>query len=561
MPEKRTRARRGSSPPDESRRWRGLLGLLPGYDPFRSPGDSRFDAAEADRAVAFVEECVRHVEGDLAGKPLLLEPWQKAFVGNLFGWKRTDRLGREVRRYKEALLYVPRKNGKSPMCAAIALYVFFCDPERGQQDYVAAASRDQAGMLFRQCRGMIDQEPELASRCRVYGGRAEAGQSRSIVREEDASFLRVISADANTKHGGNSHLIVVDELHAQPDRELIDVLTTSTASLNRKQTTTIYITTADFDRPSICNEKHDYARKVRDGVIDDPQFLPAVWEADPSDDWADPATWRKANPNLGVSVSEEYLERECKKARSNPSYENTFKRLHLNLKTEQDVRWLPAAVWAGGGGAFDPAVLEGRDCWGGLDFGWRDDYAALALVFDLDGVWHALAWYWLPREGRRDKRAEPTRGFVDAGRVTLTPGNSTDVEAIYSLLRSLRETYTIKKIAIDPANARKQGQDLAEDGFAVEEFVQSKRNYNEPCRLLESLLKDGKFRHGGDPVLAWMASNVTVEINGLGEIMPKKVRSAEKIDGICALVMALGCALTDPRGSGSVYDSEGIFYL
>lgn len=543
------RARLGSSPGDVGKEWAELLRSLPGYDPFLSVGDCWFDPEQARLAIEFIEECIHHMEGDLAGQPFLLEDWQKAFVANLFGWHRKDKLGRVVRRYKETLLYVPRKNGKTPLAAAVALYVFFCDQERGQQDYIAAASREQAGMLFRQAKGMVELEPELKARCRIYGGKAEAGQSRSIVKESDASFLRVISADGDTKHGGNSHLVIIDELHAQPDRELLDVLTTSTASLNRKQTTIIYLTTADFDRPSPCNEKHEYACQVRDGKIDDPSFLPVIYEAEQTDDWTDPAVWRKANPNLGVSVSEEYLDRECKKAQAKPTYENVFKRLHLNMKTEQDVRWIPAALWANGAEAFDPAMLEGRECHAGLDFGWRDDFAALVVVFEIEGEWFVLCWFWLPEDGARDKRAYPVIEFIAGGWVILTPGNATDIEAIYEQIRECGRKYYLRSISLDPANARKQGQDLMAEGFNVYEFGQSKRNYAAPCRLLESLLKEGKIHHGNNPVLTWMAGNAAAELNGLGEIMPKKVKSAEKIDGICALTMALGGAQREPSVS------------
>lgn len=544
-----------------SAEWESLLRLVPGYDPFRATGGAWFDPEAAQLALDFFPECVRHVEGEKAGQPFVLEPWQRAVVANLFGWKRKDLLGRTVRRYREALIYVPRKNGKTPWMAGLALFVLFADDEAGQQNYIAAESREQAGKLFRHAKGMVAREPELASRCRVYGGTAAAGQAKSIVkRDDETSFLQVISADADSQHGGNSHLVIVDELHAQPDRELIDVLTTSTASLNRKQTLVIYITTADFQRESICNEKHAYACKVRDGLIDDPAFLPVVYEAALDADWTAPETWRKANPNLGVSVSEEYLARECKKAQENPALENTFRRLNLNQKTEQDVRWLPMDQWARCGQHFDPATLDGRDCWAGLDFGWRDDYAALVLVWNVEGVFYCLPWFWLSREGSRDKRQQPTAEFLARGLVTLTDGNATDIEAIYAKLRELRERYNIREVALDPANARKQGQDLMADGFEVFEFIQSRRSYTEPCRFLEALLRDGKLRHGGNRVLAWMASNAVAELDGLGQIMPKKKKSSEKIDGLVALVMGLGRAMMHADDT-SVYEGRGILTL
>ncbi len=316
-----------------SKKWEALLRLIPGYDPIGTANGAWFDAKAAQLALDFFPECLRHIEGDLADKPFVLQPWQQSFVANLIGWKRKDESGRTVRRYRETLLYVPRKNGKPPLAAGVALLIFFTDPERGQQDYIAASDREQAGLLFRHCKGMVEREPALSDRCRIYGGNAAGGQSRSIVREQDGSFLRIVSADAESKHGGNTHLAIVDELHAQPNRDLVDVLQTSMASANRPQPLLICITTADYDRPSICNEKHGYASKVRDGIIQDPSFLPCIYEAGREDKLTDEAVWRKANPNLGVSVSLDFLKRETQRAKDTPAYENTVRQLHLNQIT------------------------------------------------------------------------------------------------------------------------------------------------------------------------------------------------------------------------------------
>jgi phage terminase large subunit-like protein len=526
--------------------WRELLGCLPGYDPFRGAAACWFDVATAKKAIDFFAEYLRHVEGDKAGTPFVLERWQQAVVANLFGWKRRDTFGRVIRRYKELFLYVSRKNGKTPLAAGIGLLVFFLDDEAGQQNYIAAADKEQVGMLFRQMRGMVEADPTLAGMCRVYGGNAQAGQAKSLVKS-DNSFLRVISADADSKHGGNSHLVIIDELHAQPGRDLVDVLATSMASANRKQPLFVSITTADFDRPSICNEKHKYASAVRDQPEMDPAFLPVIYEAGPEDKWDDPKVWAKANPNLNVSVSEEYLARECERAKSIPEYENTYRRLHLGQKTQQDVRAIPLHVWDGGGSPFDVADLDGRRCWAGLDFGWRDDYAALAFVFPGVGeVVHVVPHFWVPRNGRRDLRKEPARDFVARGVLSVTDGNETDMEAIYAALRQARGRYDLRRIAYDSNNAVKQGQDLQNEGFDVTSFGQNKRNFTEPWKWLMAALVSKKLLHGGHPVLRWMAGNVAVEVDGLEGVMPKKMKSAEKIDGICALGMALGAWMTDP---------------
>ncbi len=528
-----------------------LIRLVPGYDPFRDAEGYQFDAVRANKALAFFPEKLTHIEGALAGKPFILERWQMAIVANLFGWVAWSKKWRRwVRRYREALIYVARKSGKSPLCAGIGLFELLEGEEQGQQDYLAANSREQAGKLFRYAKGMVKNNPDMAAACRVYGGTAQAGQSKSIVKQPDeASFLQVISADGETAHGGTSHLVLIDELHTQPNRELVDTLATSMASENRAEPLTLHVTTADYRRESICNEKHAYACQVRDGVVRDARFLPVIYEAKVSDDWTDEAVWAKANPNLGVSVSLDYLRSECEKAKQNPRLENVFKRLHLNIQTETDIRWLPADLWARGDRPIDLDSLQGVPCHAGLDFGWRDDYAALVLVFKVEETYLTLCWFWLPRNGRRDRKAEPTASFVADGLVTLTDGEATDVEAIYATLGECRERYDLRTISLDPNNARKQGQDLMADGFSVFEFFQSKKHYNEPCRFLESLLKDGRLVHGGHRVLSWMAGNVSLELNGLGEVMPKKVKSAEKIDGICALTMALKGWLAAPETS------------
>lgn len=497
----------------------------------------------AQHAIDFIEQRCCHVEGAKATQPFLLERWQIAIVANLFGWVKNG-ITPTVRRYREAFIYVPRKNGKTPFAAAICLYMLFCDREIGAQIFGAAADTEQAGLLYRHARGMVEQNASMNRKAKIF----RAFKSIALI-DDPASAYRVLSADAHTKHGGNPHLVIVDELHAQPDRELVDVLQTSMASENRRQPLLIHITTADYLRESICNEKYDYACKVRDGLINDPSFLPVIYEAALDADWTAEETWKKANPNLGISVSLDYLRRECQRAQETPTYENTFRRLHLNQRTQQDVRWLPIELWDKGCGAVDEAALADRDCYLGIDFGWRDDYAAMVAVFpptESEGRYDVLCWFWLPTDGRRDKRQEPIHSFLSQGLVTLTTGNSTDMEVIYAKARECRDKFQVKEIVIDPANARKQAQDLMDEGFEVVEFVQSKRNYNEPCRLLESLLKESRIHHGGHKVLRWMASNVQAELNGLGEMMPKKIKSAEKIDGICALTMALARAMVAP---------------
>lgn len=532
-----------------------ILKLIPGYDPFATAESGQyFDYAAANRAIDFIQECLTHIEGALAGKPFILQPWQKSIVANLFGWKRAD----GTRRYREVFIFVARKNGKSPLASAIALYVLFCDNEKGQQNFCAAAEREQAALVFRWAKGMIENEEELKKRCKIYGG---LGQ-RSITIEQDGSFLKVLSADADSKHGGTPHLTIIDELHAQPNRNLVDVLSTGMASKNRRQPMMIYITTSDFDRPSICNEKHDYASKVRDNVLKDSAFLPVIYEATIDDDWKIEATWKKANPNYGVSVDEKYMARECQRAQEEPTYENTFKRLHLNIRTEQDVRWLQLEHWDEcGKEKFTPEDLSGQPCYGGLDLASTVDIAALILFFPESK--RVLPFFWVPGDNakkREERDRVPYQTWARQGLIELTAGNVLDYEYIRNRLRAIKQQFNILGIGYDPWNAKQFAQQLQDvDGFVMHEIRQGDATMNEPCKAIERMVVSNELRHGGNPVLRWMASNVTVAVSPTGNIKMDKAKSTEKIDGMVALADAVCVSLT---GQGaSVYESRGILVI
>jgi phage terminase large subunit-like protein len=561
------KARKPDPAPDAATpEWRDLLCLLPGYDPFAQAAGCWFDVKEAEHALAFFPECLRHIEGAVAGQPFRLERWQQSVIANLFGWKRRNAAGRAVRRYKEVFLEVPRKNGKTPLCAGIALYVLFCDSEFGQQNYIAAGDRKQAGKMFRHCKGMIEQEPEMANRCRPYGGKGESGQSRSIVCDATNSFLLVISADAGGEHGGNSHLVIIDELHVQPNDDLVRVLTTSFASENREQTLFINVTTAGFDRHSICYKKYTEACRIRDNAGDpaaigwDPAFLPVIYETKPEDDWTLEATWQKANPNLGVSVSLAYLQRECGKAQETPDYENTFRQLHLNQWTEQASRWLSMAAWDRCGPA--PPVpwadwyaaqrqrLAGRRCYGGLDLASTIDLTAFVLLFpEDDGGYTLLPRFWVPTETVRKRvRADGVRydTWVRLGLLTATDGDWCDYNVVQADIKREIGLYDCVGVNFDPKECSMLAQKLIADGVAMTPFPQSFTRYNEPVKLFEQLVNEGKIFHGGNPVLQWMAASVALERNIAGLRLPSKGKSGEKIDGIVAAVMAIELAMLHP---------------
>ncbi len=507
--------------------------LIPGYDPFETaPKGYWFDHEAAADTLEFVEKFCKHVKGELAGTPLLLEDWQKAFFANLFGWKRPD----GTRRYREALGFIPRKNSKTTMAAAIVLVVLCMDQEPGCEAYSAAAERDQARLCFEIVTGMIRNEPLLEEHAELFKYSLTIG---------DGSY-KALSSEAGSKHGFNAHLVVNDELHAHRTPELTEVLTTSMGS--RRQPLVVHMTTSDFERPnSVCNQKHDHASKVRDGIIKDVAFLPVIYEATIDDDWTDPAVWAKANPNLGISISRDYIERECERAKESPSYENTFKRLHLNIRTEQETRFLAMEKWDACDGALPD--LDGKECFGGLDLASTSDISALVLAFPLEEDAYAVkAFFWIPEE-TAVKRSKADRlsyaQWCAAGLIKATDGATCDYSVIRHDINELAKQYDIREIAVDPWNARQlQTQLREEDGWGdrVIDHRQGFISMSGPTKDLDRLVISGKLVHGGNPVLRWMASNTVVRTDPAGNLKPDKEKSSEKIDGIVALIMALGRA-------------------
>jgi len=541
---------------------RAILLGLPGYDPFAQAGECEFDSAAARTALEFFPEMLRHVKGAMAGEPFALERWQQSIIANLFGWRRED----GTRRYRECLIYVPKKNGKTALAAGLMIYMLACDGEKGAENYSAASSRDQAALVFAHAAGMVRQEPELKRRLKVYGDKG-GSIMRSIVHQTSMSSYKCLAADANTADGFNPHFVIVDEVHRHKSPELAEVLQKSTAA--RRQPLVIYTTTADYNRPSLCNSKLAYARSVRNNKGDedvvgfDPSFLPVVYEASKDDDWRSPETWRNANPNLGVTITEEFLARECRKAQETPTELNNFLRLHLNIVTDAAEAWIPIEKFDSCLEAWDLAALAGRRAYGALDLSSKLDITAWMLLFppaDVDLKWRCLSRFYVPEEriAEREKHDRvPYRMWVAKGFLRTTPGNVVDYDFIKADIVADAGRFEIKEIAYDPWSATQTALQLQGDGFTVVEFRQGFRSLSEPAKEFEKLIASRTFAHDGNPVLRWMMSNTMVEKDPAGNVKPSKSKSTEKIDGIVALVMALGRAML-VSSVASRYETEGI---
>ena len=518
----------------------GWLDGIPGYDPRRDSAGFTFDSDRARDAVKFFSVYLHHTKGrTFAGKPFTLEPWQTSIIANTFGW--VDDLG--LRRYREVFIYIPRKNGKTTLAAGIVLLLLTVDGEAGAEIVSAAGDRTQARIVFEQAVGMVRGSPLLSSMC--------IPRQHTIRVFEDGSEYKAISAEASTKFGLNLHGCIVDELHTQPDRELVDALTSSMGS--REQPLTVYLTTADVMGPSICNEKYEYAVRVRDGTVGmpDPRFLPVIYEAESGDDWGDPEVWRKANPNLGVSVSEAFLRDEHRKARMLPSYEGTFRRMYLNQRTEASTRFIGSADWAACAGVDSQPLSfdEYRDylgdrtgirCWAGLDLSSKRDVTALVILWE-DG--YVLPYFWLPAraaEVRQERDRIPYASWAKAGFMELLDLPVIDDAAIVERIVAIQAEYNVTDVGFDRWGSETIVLRLGEADVQMVKFGQGFASMSAPTKELEAMVMARSLRHGNHPVLNWMSANLEVETDGSANMKPSKKTSKEKIDGIVALIMAIG---------------------
>jgi len=511
-----------------------------------------WDEAAAGRVVEFIERFCRHHKGEWAGQPFRLEPWQREIVRTVFGWRRAD----GTRRFRTAYVEVPRKNGKTELAAAVGLYLLVADGEAGAEVYSAATKRDQARIVHSAAKQMLRRSPDLRRFVEEYRD--------NLVVPATASKFEALSSESHTLDGLNPHGIILDELHAHRDRHLRDVLLTGTGA--RRQPLEWVITTAGvYDPASIGWEMHDYAANVLQGVFEDETFFAYIAAADEEDDWQDPATWAKANPNLGVSVKLEYLEELADRAAKSPSFLNTFLRYHLNIWTQQLERWIPIEAWDRCGGPVDEGALIGRRCFGGLDLSSTIDITALALAFPAeDGSYDLVMRFWVP-EDRLHERSERDRVPYDAwardGWLQVTPGNVVDYGFIREEIHRLADRYEIVELAYDPWNASKLAVELLGDGVPMVEFRQGYASMSPAAKEFERLVTAGLLRHGGHPVLRWMANNVTVRQDPAGNIKPDKERSKEKIDGIVAAIMAIGRASVHDEILSPYAAGEGLFFL
>ena len=494
-----------------------------------------------------------HVEGSWKTKTISLEPWQVALVCIVFGWRRRSDGGR---RFEQAYIEVARKNAKSALTSALALYCLTLDGEVGPQVKCAATTGGQARIIFDVAFKMARATPDLCSEFDLEL------MANAIVCHANNGSIAPINAKSSTQDGLNPSFVVLDELHAHLKRDLRDVLRSATGA--RLSPLFWQITTAGYSTIGVCFEQRDYVCKILDGVLDDETYFGIIYTLDEGDDPFDEAVWPKANPNLSVSVDIEKMRNYARQAKNSPASAGEFETKRLNIWRNAASAWLSVEQWKSCG---DPSLkiedFAAQRAWIGVDLADTNDVAALVIVFDREGVYHAFSRFYLP-ELLVDICAHRTtthyRVWADEGFITTTEGDFIDHRAIENEIRALCEAHQVQKVRIEHYGSAQIAANLLADGHPVEIIHKKTETYSDPSKLLEAWVEIGKFRHDGNPVLTWMASNVVVDRRVNGTILPKKENkdSVKKIDGIDALIMAIGGATTGTE-TRSIFDRDELW--
>jgi phage terminase large subunit-like protein len=497
-----------------------------------------FDADAGEKACAFVE-LLPHTKGKWArlSERLVLAPWQCFILACVFGWMRRKN---GKRRFRELYSEIPRKNGKSQLGAGIGLYMLIADEEYGAEIYSGATTEKQAWEVFGPARQMIARTPGLARAAGV-----EVWGKSLAIPSDGSKFEPVIGKPGD---GSSPSCALIDEFHEHDTPDLLDTMQTGMGA--REQPLTAIITTAGYNLGGPCFDKHSEVKKVLEGLIENDELFGIIFSIDEGDDWADPKSLRKANPNFGISVDGDFLEAQQRRATQNPIEQNRFKTKHLNVWCSARNAWMNMIQW---GMCADEALkieeFEGDECWFVLDLASKNDICAFVQLFkrQLNGVDHYYAFgrYYLPEDTIEEAKTNQAlyRKWVIQGHLIATDGAEIDFDVIREDVKQLSSRFHVNEVAYDPWRATQLAHQLAKDGATVVEFRQTVQNMSPAMKELAAAVKSGRFHHDGNPALTWMVSNVVAKEDAKENIYPRKDRPEQKIDGPVALMMGVGRAM------------------
>ena len=484
-----------------------------------------------ERVCRFVEN-LHHTKGEWARnrQRITLEAWQVFVIMTTFSWWG---LNTGYRRFRDVYVEVPRKNAKSTLTSGIALYMLLADGEPGAEVCSAATTKQQARIVFDDSRRMCKMDSAMVER---FGLDV---QQHALLVEDTGSKYVPLSAEGSTLDGLNVHFAPIDELHAHKTRAVYDVIDSGRGS--RNQPMIWAITTAGTDRSGICYERRTHVTKVLGNVFKDETCFGIIYTIDDGDDWADPACWRKANPNYGVSVLAHDMHAAARYALSMASKQPEFLTKRLNVWVNADSAWMDMRAWdAAADKDLTLQQFAGADCLVGLDLASKVDIAAKVYLFEKEGTLYLFGSYWLPERAVENSVNSQYEGWRRSGYLTVTDGEVTDYDQIEESILDDCVRFDVQEVAYDPFQATQLSSHLVEHGVPMVEMRPTVLNFSEPMKELEARILSGRLKHNGCPVLTWMISNVVCHRDQKDNIYPRRERVENKIDGAVAAIMAIG---------------------
>lgn len=494
-----------------------------------NPGKYHFDLERATRPIEFVEKFCKHSKGQWAGKPVILDLWQKAIIQSIFGF--VDDKG--IRKYREALIIVARKNGKSTLLSAIALYMLFADHEGGAQICCVASKKDQAKIVFTEAKNMVTQSPWLSQLIKK--------RKSDLYVPLTFSTFEPLASDSNTLDGLNMHCGIIDELHSIKDRNIYDVSKQSMGA--RTQPLLLIISTAGFVRENIYDNRYEYADKVLNGMIEDERFISFIYELDERSEWTKQKCWGKANPGLGTIKSLEYMKNQVKQATDDKSYLPTVLTKDFNIRETGVGSWLTFET-INNPATYDMSIF--KECYGvgGVDLSSVGDLTCASVLVRKESKWYLLQKYWIPLEKAEQKEREdkvPYTLWKEKGYVDFCLGNKINYTDVTNWFIELREKYGIYTLWVgyDKWNAQYWQEEMKQNSFNLEEVIQGSLTMSAPMKLLSADLESKMINYNNNPVLKWCLTNTQIEVDKNDNIRPVKGKNAkQRIDGTVSLIDA-----------------------
>lgn len=548
---------RGIPLPDCPPRWKTP-------EPRDEPG-ARFDPERVDKVLSVFRN-LRHTKGRLAGKPLIPDPWQVAYIlAPVAGWVHyDDDLAMYVRIIRTLYVELPRKNGKSTIAGGIGIYLTTADGEQGAQVIAAATRLEQAQFVFDPIKQLAEKAPALKRHVKTYKAK--------IVHPRTGSYFQPVANAGDAQHGADLHGGIVDELHLHKTNDLVEAIETGTGS--RAQPLIVFITTADASRKETpYDRKRSLVEQLARGALTDPTTYGVIWAADERAENFDPyseATQRAANPGFGISPTRAFLRQAAVKAQQSPADHASYMRLHLGIRTRQATKYLDLDAWDRNASIVVEDRLAGRQAFGGLDLASTSDLCALCWLFpDEHGGYDALWRLWTPVDNLAalDKRtAGAASGWAKQGILTTTPGNVADYDYIEAQILADAAVFDVQEIAYDRWNSSQLVNNLMAEGAPMVTIGQGYASLSSPTKELQRLVLQGTeaapiVRHGGNPAMRWMVDNFAVSLDAAANVKPDKANAADKIDGVAALIMALARTIDGEPDQGSAYEDNGLMVV